>query len=310
MTLKACSLFCGAGGLDIGFHRAGFETAWANDFNEDACQTHRLWSGADVVCGDVSEIPSSSIPDADIFLGGFPCQGFSLSGPRKLDDSRNRLYREYVRILKDKRPFAFVGENVKGLLSMGQGRIFEAVVHDFYECGYAVFHALLNAKDYGVPEDRLRVILVGFRLDLGIEWFDYPMPEMKTPTLRDAIAGLPEPANEDVCQDGYSSRYMSRNRRRGWDEPSFTIPAMAKQVPLWPGSPEMVRIDADHWKFGEGETRRLSWQEAAAVQTFPKDMEFCGDLHSRYRQIGNAVPCALAERIAKSVAKALEQNGA
>ena len=219
--LKAGSLFCGAGGLDIGFHRAGFETVWANDFSEDACQTHRLWSGADVVCGDVSEIPSSKVPDADIFLGGFPCQGFSLSGPRRLDDSRNRLYREYVRILKDKRPLAFVGENVKGLLSMGQGRIFEAVVNDFYECGYAVFHALLNAKDYGVPEDRLRVILVGFRLDLGIEWFDYPMPEMKTPTLRDALEGLPEPAKEDVCQDGYSSRYMSRNRRRGWDEPSF-----------------------------------------------------------------------------------------
>ena len=302
----ACSLFCGAGGLDIGFHRAGIETVWANDFNEDACRTHRLWSGADVVCEDISAIPSTDIPDADVFLGGFPCQGFSLSGPRKLDDSRNRLYQQYVRILKGKRPLAFVGENVKGLLSMGRGEIFEAIVQAFYECGYAVFHALLNAKDYAVPEDRLRVILVGFRLDLGISYFDFPMPEMKAPTMEDAFGDFPRPDESDVCQDSYSSRYLSRNRRRGWNEPSFTIPAMAKQVPLWPGSPEMVKIDADHWRFGEGETRRLSWQEAAAVQTFPKDMEFCGDLRSRYRQIGNAVPCALAERIAKSVASALD----
>ena len=100
---------------------------------------------------------------------------------------------------------------------------------------------------------------------------------------------------------------MSRNRRRGWDEPSFTIPAMAKQVPLWPGSPEMVRIDNDHWQFGEGETRRLSWQEAAAVQTFPKGMQFCGDLRSVYRQIGNAVPCLLGKAVAERVKFVLDR---
>ena len=307
MTLTACSLFCGAGGLDIGCHQAGIDTIWANDFNADACATHRLWSDAEVVCGDISAIPSPDIPDADVFLGGFPCQGFSLSGPRRLDDSRNRLYQQYVRILKAKRPKAFIGENVKGLLSMGGGEVFRAIVADFKECGYTVFHRLVNASGYGVPEDRERVILVGFRDDMEIELFGFPEPDSPPVFMREAFDGLSPPSAEDVCQDGFSPRYMSRNRRRGWDEPSFTIPAMAKQVPLWPGSPEMVRIDADHWEFGKGETRRLSWQEAAAVQTFPKDMEFCGDLRSVYRQIGNAVPCLLGKAVAERVKFVLDR---
>ena len=145
----AVSLFCGAGGLDMGFERAGFYTVWANDFDDDACQTHRLWSHATVVQGDIGKIKSEEIPDADIILGGFPCQGFSLSGPRKIDDSRNRLYLQYVRILHDKRPLAFVGENVKGLLTMGKGEVFKAILDDFSKQGYVVFYQLINAKNYG-----------------------------------------------------------------------------------------------------------------------------------------------------------------
>lgn len=301
----AASLFCGAGGLDIGFHRAGFRTVWANDFNRDACETFRRWSGADVVCGDIGKIDVGDIPDTDIILGGFPCQGFSLSGPRRLDDSRNTLYRHYVRIVREKQPLAFVGENVKGLLSMGNGEIIEAIVQAFSECGYDVQYRLLNARDYGVPEDRERVIIVGLRKDAGGR-FDYPEPDARRITLREAIGSMSDPSPEDVCTAPYSSRYMSRNRKRGWDRQSYTIPAMAKQVAIWPGSPDMVRIGQDRWEFGEGTTRRLSWQEAAAIQTFPAGMEFCGDLTSRYRQVGNAVPCALAERVAVQVRKAIE----
>ena len=124
----AISLFAGAGGLDMGFERAGFKTIWANDFNADACKTHENWSTAKVVCGDVAKVDATDIPDADIMLGGFPCQGFSLSGPRKIDDSRNVLYKHYVRIVKEKKPLMFVGENVKGLLTMGGGTIIEAIV--------------------------------------------------------------------------------------------------------------------------------------------------------------------------------------
>ena len=295
----AISLFCGAGGLDIGFERAGFRTIWANDFDPDACKTHRGWSHANVVCGDVAKIEATDIPDADIMLGGFPCQGFSLSGPRKIDDSRNVLYRHYVRIVKEKKPLMFVGENVKGLLTMGNGEIVEAIVDDFAGCGYKVFKKLLNAKDYGVPQDRERVLIVGFRQDLGITDFAYPVPRNYTVTMGDVLKNLPPAKDDEVCNQPYSSRYMSRNRKRGWDDVSYTIPAMAKQVTLWPGSPDMRKLGKDLWEFGEGGvTRRLSWREAAAIQTFPPSIEFYGDLTSIYKQIGNAVPVKLAEIVA------------
>ena len=295
----AISLFSGAGGLDLGFENAGFRTIWANDFDKDACKTHENWSSAKVVQGDIAKIDASDIPDADIILGGFPCQGFSLSGPRKLDDSRNVLYKHYVRIVKAKQPLMFVGENVKGLLTMGNGQIIEAIVEAFKECGYNVFYKLLNAKDYCVPEDRERVIIVGFRNDLGIKDFNYPAPRPYKVSMRDALKNVPDPLPDEICTAPYSSRYMSRNRKRDWDDVSYTIPAMAKQVTLWPGSPDMVKIGPDHWEFGKGSvSRRFSWREAAAIQTFPPTIEFCGDLTSIYKQIGNAVPVKLAEIIA------------
>ena len=295
----AISLFSGAGGLDMGFERAGFRTIWANDFESDACKTHENWSTAKVVCGDIAKVDENDIPDADVMLGGFPCQGFSLSGPRKIDDSRNILYKHYVRIVKAKKPLMFVGENVKGLLTMGNGTIIEAIIEDFSECGYDVYFKLLNAKDYEVPEDRERVIIVGFRKDLNIKSFEYPAPRNYTVTMREALKNIPEPSPDEVCNAPYSSRYMSRNRKRDWDDVSYTIPAMAKQVTLWPGSPNMTKVDTDLWKFGDGGiTRRFSWREAAAIQTFPPTLEFFGDLTSKYKQIGNAVPVKLAEIIA------------
>lgn len=304
----AVSLFCGAGGLDMGFHRAGFRTVWANDFNKDACATHKLWSGAEVVCGDISKVDYDTIPKSDIILGGFPCQGFSLSGPRKIDDRRNVLYKHYVKLVKQNQPYMFIGENVKGLLTMGDGSIIDAIIHEFSECGYDMFYQLVNAKNYGVPQDRERVIIVGIRKDLGVTDFKLSEYNGKKYTLRDALSGIQEPRPEDVCDAPYSSRYMSRNRKRGWDSVSFTIPAMAKQVALHPSSPDMIHVGKDEWKFGEGATRRLSWQEAAAIQTFPNDMEFCGDLTSKYQQIGNAVPVRLAEFVAGCVKKILDEH--
>ena len=150
----AVSLFCGAGGLDMGFEQAGFKTLWANDFDKDACKTHQNWSHTNVVWGDISKIDMSSIPQSDIMLGGFPCQGFSLSGPRKIDDSRNVLYKHYVKLVKQNQPAIFIGENVKGLLTMGQGTIIDAIINEFSDCGYDLFYQLVNAKDYGVPQDR------------------------------------------------------------------------------------------------------------------------------------------------------------
>lgn len=295
----AVSLFCGAGGLDLGFDRAGFKTIWANDFDKDACKTHKNWSNAEVVCGDIGKVDLNDIPNTDIILGGFPCQGFSLSGPRKIDDTRNVLYKHYVNIVRAKQPIAFIGENVKGLLTMGNGSIIDAIINEFSECGYDVYYKLLNAKNYEVPEDRERVIIVGFRKDLGIKDFVYPAPRDFIVPMKEVLKSLPEPKVEEICNAPYSSRYMSRNRKRGWNDVSYTIPAMAKQVTLHPSSPDMIKIDTDNWEFGkEGVTRRFSWREAAAIQTFPPEIEFYGDLVSKYKQIGNAVPVKLAEIIA------------
>jgi len=299
--LTAVSLFCGAGGLDMGFDRAGFKTVWANDWDKDACKTHQNWSNAEVVCGDISRIDMSTIPVSDVILGGFPCQGFSLSGPRKIDDSRNVLYKHYVKLVRRNQPKVFVGENVKGLLTMGSGSIFDAIKVDFAECGYDVYAKLVNARNFGVPQDRERVIIVGFRKDLGVTEFELPEGNGGRMNLREALEGMAAPGWDEVCRAPYSSRYMSRNRRRDWDEVSFTIPAMAKQVALYPGSPRMLRLGKDKWAFGEGETRRLSWREAAAIQTFPGDMAFFGDQTSIYKQIGNAVPVKLAEFVARYI---------
>lgn len=296
------SFFCGAGGLDLGFENAGFKTIWANDIEEDACATHRLWSDAEVVCGDISKINVDTIPKADILLGGWPCQGFSLAGPRKLDDSRNRLYKNYVKYLEEKQPMAFVGENVKGMLTLGNGEIFKAIKQDMYSKGYTLFYELLNASNYGVPQDRQRVIIIGFRNDLGIKEFQFPKPLPYKVTLKDALSNIPEPLPEDICNAPYSSRYMSRNRKRDWDDVSYTIPAMAKQVTLHPSSPNMEKLGTDLWRFGDnGATRRFSWREAAIIQTFPPDLEFVGDITSKYKQIGNAVPVKLAEIVAEEI---------
>ncbi len=301
------SLFSGAGGLDIGLENAGFRTIWANDINHDACETHKLWSDAEVVEGSIGDINVSDIPDSDIISGGFPCQGFSLAGPRKIDDSRNALYHYYVNIVERKKPKLFIAENVKGILTLGNGQIIEAIEQDFRDKGYIVKKMLLNAQDFNVPQERARVIIVGVREDIDIP-FEYPTPELKRLTLREGLSGI-EYSPEDVCDAAYSSRYMSRNRKRTWDELSYTIPAMAKQVALHPSSPDMIKIDTDHWIFGEGETRRLSYKEAAAIQTFPKEMIFTGDLTSKYKQIGNAVPVMLAKAVGLKAYELLEKAG-
>lgn len=294
------SLFAGAGGLDIGFEKQGFSSIWANDIDKDACATHKTWSNAEVVCGDIGKINLSTIPDSDIITGGFPCQGFSLAGPRKIDDKRNSLYRYFVKLVENKQPLCFVAENVKGILTLGNGAIIEAIIEDFALKGYTVFPNLINAADYGVPQDRWRVILVGFRRDLDVIRYKVSQYGSKV-FLKDILLDIEPPAVDDICHAPFSSRFMSRNRKRDWYDVSYTIPAMSKQVPLHPSSPDMIKLGEDSWCFGKGVTRRLSWQESAAIQTFPKNIEFVGNLTSKYKQIGNAVPVKLAESVAKTI---------
>ncbi|HEX5553201.1 MAG TPA: DNA cytosine methyltransferase [Chitinophagaceae bacterium] len=299
------SLFSGAGGMDIGFDNEGFKTIWANDNDKDSCETHKSWSKAEVVCAPIESVNLSSIPSADVVLGGFPCQGFSLAGPRKIDDKRNTLYRYFVEVIDTIKPKAFVAENVKGILTLGGGTIIDVIKKEFSDKGYEVQVKLLNAADYRVPEDRHRVIMVGIRKDLKVV-YKYPEPTKKRATLKDAIGNMPKPNINEICTAPYSSRYMSRNRIRNWHEVSYTIPAMAKQVALHPSSPPMRKVHKDLWEFTDPKnTRRLSWREAAIIQTFPPNMQFSGNLTSIYKQIGNAVPVNLARAVAKELNKAL-----
>lgn len=161
------SLFSGAGGMDLGFKNAGFDILWANDFEKDAVQTYKNNIGDHIYYGDITKIDSKDISkeDVDVVIGGFPCQGFSINNiNRSMEDSRNYLYLELLRIIKDKKPKFFVAENVKGLLSMQKGKVIDLIVRDFEEIGYQVDYQLLNAADYGVPQARERVIIIGNRL--------------------------------------------------------------------------------------------------------------------------------------------------
>ena len=300
------SLFAGAGGLDLGFHNESFNILWANDIDEDACATHKRWSKAKIVCGDIGKIDYSEIPNSDVIAGGFPCQGFSLAGPRKIDDKRNTLYKYFVKLVEEKMPYIFVAENVKGILTLGDGSIIEAIIEDFSNRGYNVFPNLINAADYGVPQDRWRVIMLGFRKDMNVTEYTFPTPFKYKITIKEALKNVNEPKSSDICHGSFSSRYMSRNRKRNWNDVSYTVPAMSKQVPLHPSSPDMVKLGEDDWIFGEGSTRRYSWQEAAAIQTFPSYIEFAGNLTSKYKQIGNAVPVKLAEVVARDVRSKLD----
>lgn len=315
------SMFSGAGGLDMGFHNKGFKILWANDFAKDACDTYDLWANYNedgirkkiedcttIECGDISKIDLSTVLPGrriDVVLGGFPCQGFSLAGPRQVDDSRNVLYRHFVEMVRIKKPKVIVAENVIGIKTLGEGAVFNKIIEDFSELGYTMSAPTVNAKNFGVPQDRMRVIFIGIRNDICHKGaYIFPRGDIKTITLREALVGLAPVDMNDVCQASFSSRYMSRNRKREYDDVSFTIPAMAKQVPLSPDSGGMRYVDVDQFEF-VGTNRRLSYKEAAAIQTFPKDMVFCGDLDSKYKQIGNAVPVKLAEAIAAEVYKIL-----
>ncbi|MGL4484292.1 MAG: DNA cytosine methyltransferase, partial [Anaerovoracaceae bacterium] len=305
--MKAVSLFAGAGGLDMGFHNKGVDIIWANDLDRDACETHALWSNTEIFQGDIKEIAVEDVPRADIIIGGFPCQGFSLAGPRKINDERNILYKYFVELVEHQKPAAFVAENVKGILTLGGGTIIDAIITDFSNKGYDVFPNLINAADFGVAQDRWRVVLMGFKKELDIKHFKLESISKRS-TIREAIKDIKCDLEKDVCIDGYSSRFMSRNRKRNWDEVSYTIPAMAKQIAIHPSSPNMIKVGTDKWIFGEGNTRRLSWQEAAAIQSFPKGMSFSGNLTSKYKQIGNAVPVKLAEAVAECLVNKLGGN--
>lgn len=328
--MKLISLFSGAGGMDLGFEKAGFEIVAANEYDKTIWETYEKNHSAPLIKGDIRKIASSEFPDdCDGIIGGAPCQSWSEAGSlRGIDDERGKLFFEYIRIIRDKQPKFFVAENVSGMLAKRHSDAVKTIVHHFETAGigYDVHIDTLNANDFNVPQDRKRVFYIGFRKDLNITKFIFPKAEDEKLVLKDAIWDLKDSAipsldknktNGDNCKilnheyftGSYSTIYMSRNRVRSWDEPSFTIQASGRQAPQHPQAPKMLKIGENKMIFQEGYEnlyRRLSIRECARIQTFPDSFKFYYDnLNNAYKMIGNAVPVELAFHVAKQIKKYL-----
>lgn len=321
--MKLASLFAGAGGLDLGFQQAGFEVPWANEYDKKIWSTYEK-NFADTILAKKSivDVDPSEIPDVDGMIGGPPCQSWSEAGAsRGIEDHRGQLFFEYLRILEAKRPLFFVAENVSGILFQKHSTALNSILENFSRLGYNVSYGLLNASDYGVPQDRQRVIIVGYQTHVG-KFFAPPSKELYArKTLRDALWDLQDTAkparnstyanealevpNHEYLVMGYSPIFMSRNRVRSWDEASFTIQAGARHAPLHPQAPKMIAVGKDVRVFAPGfedSYRRLTVREAARVQCFPDDHVFVYDnVADGYKMIGNAVPVTFAQVIAEKV---------
>lgn len=327
--MKLVSLFTGAGGLDLGFHQAGFKTIWANEFDKSIWDTflHNFPETA-LDKRSVVEISSFEIPDCLGIIGGPPCQSWSEAGAgRGINDKRGQLFYEYIRILKDKEPLFFLAENVSGILLDRHREAFDNILSEFRSLNYNVSYFLLNANDFGVPQDRKRVIIVGYHKKMGKRF--YPPKQIKPKlVLKDAIWNLrrAKPAkdknytngnenlsapNHEYMNGGFSSIFMSRNRVRSWDEPSFTIQAGGRHAPLHPQAPKMKFIEQNKRIFVPGKEhlyRRLTVRECARVQTFPDDFLFIYDnVADGYKMIGNAVPVEFAKYLAKVIYKDIKE---
>lgn len=300
--MKVVSLFSGAGGLDYGFHMAGHEVIWANDLYEDAVETYRKNMGNHIVCEDISKIDAKNIPDCDIVIGGFPCQGFSVANmKRHVDDERNALYKQLIRVIAEKKPKFFLAENVKGLTNLGKGEVFKMIIKDFENLGYCVKYKVLNAADYGVPQTRQRVFIVGVRNDVKWE-YEFPAPThdkneanglAKWVSVSEALEDIPDPDLEnDLPNHTYSKYKLNINGYIGHRllDPTKPAPTVTAR-----GDNKGGVVIHPH----PNGQRRMSCRELATVQSFPLHYEFAGNNSSVYRQIGNAVPPLLACAVAK-----------
>lgn len=320
------SLFAGCGGLDLGFQggfsifgreysRNNFDIIWANEIDKNAVKTYQGYFGDHIICEDINNIPDSDFPQADIVIGGFPCQDFSLAGKRQgLTVERGRLYLQMKRVIDAVRPRAFIAENVKNLLMMEDGLILKTIIDDFKDSGYNVHFHLYHAANYGVPQNRERVIIYGVREDIDI----IPMlpQETNTPdnwmTAREAIDDLwdkvddpsvPNHRMKDISKAKFygDGRKTQGNNRIHADKVSPTIRAE-----------HHGNIEGHYRTFGDendiANWRRLSVRECARIQTFPDNFIFQTAASSAYKQVGNAVPPVLAWHIARALYLSLTQQ--
>jgi len=316
------SLFSGCGGLDLGFTKAGFNITWANDDDKDIRETYkRNHRNTYLDERSITDIRSDETPDCIGIIGGPPCQSWSEAGAQRgIDDHRGQLFLEYVRILHDKQPLFFLAENVSGMLARKHSDALHRITNAFDNAGFMLSIKLLNVRDYGVPQTRKRVIFVGYNKRLG-KVFKFPPHQEYRPTLKDAIWDLKDsalPANEknkantncripnhEYMTGGFSTIYMSRNRVRAWDEPSFTIQAGGRHAPIHPQAKKMIKVEKDKCVFDVTSAhpyRRLSIRECARIQTFPDDFIFYyTQLASGYKMVGNAVPVNMSYILARAI---------
>lgn len=303
--LTAISLFSGCGGFDFGASQAGVDFIWANDIDPVAGSAYRsIFPDVEFHVGDVREI--RFFPRADVLVGCYPCTGFSLAARRRWKERTERdlttikgnfLYLEFLRVLEQSNPKYFFVENVRGMVSAKDGWFFRQQLEGFKQSGYTVHHDLLYAPDYGLPQSRQRVFLVGVRNDIAQEFKYTFLPPTHGPTttcpyttLRDAIGDMPIWPEGEFLEQCFHGHYLTRNRKRGWDQQSYTIVANADHVPLHPQGEPMSFVKKDVWQLNGDFNRRLSWRECARLQGLPDNISPSGSLSDCYRVIGNAVP--------------------
>ena len=308
--MRVVSLFSGSGGLDLGFRQAGFDLIWAVDNWPDAVATYQRNLGRHVVQADLRTVDVDHVPGSDVIIGGFPCQGFSVANTgRSRDDKRNDLYLEFVRFLVALKPRFFVAENVKGILSLAGGKVISMILSDFASAGYRVVLSVLRASDYGVPQNRERVFILGMRkcLDHDLSLFPPPRTHLKANvasangvppwiSVGEALSALPDPDSDHAVPNHSDySRYKLRfngylgHRRVCPDRPAPTLTAR--------GDIHGGVVVIHH----PNNERRITPREAAIIQGFPDDFVFEGSRTSCYRQIANAVPPPMAAAVASSI---------
>lgn len=304
---RVISLFSGCGGMDLGvmggfqflgreYSSLPFSIVFANDINDAACRSYRRNLHEHVVCGDVWALIDGLPDDIDVLIGGFPCQDISVNGKGKgVSGHRSGLYRAMVDAIKKTRPKVFVAENVKGLLMRHNASSLQQVLKDFRGLGYEVTYKLYQAADYGVPQSRERVFIVGTLP--SIRPFVPPMPTHDANShivAREALGDLEKLKEDQAINHIWSRANRSPeqgDRRLRADRPGYTIRA------------ECHGNIQYHYKL----PRRISMREAARLQSFPDNFVFDAKLRETERQIGNAVPPVLAWHIAKAVARTLDE---
>jgi DNA (cytosine-5)-methyltransferase 1 len=304
----AISLFSGCGGSDFALQSLGYKIVWANDIWQPACDTYEEnLAYSNIECGDIRDF--KTFPKAQLLVGCYPCQGYTQGGKRNWKgDDRNYLYREFDRVLRQVQPNAFVVENVNGM-AFGENRdLLKNQLTRFRSAGYRVKWAVLNAKNYGLAQNRRRIFLVGVHSDQSFEYI-FPDPTHGPGTARPyvsqraAISSLPAWPEGEFNTEPFHWYYLSRKRRYPWGQPSPCIVGHWRHVPLHPSSPPLRRIDTDHWEFTrEGRARRLSYLECAALQGFPRSWVWShGTVRDRFQMIGNAVPPPLFSAVASAM---------